>query len=331
MMRTLRTLQATCSHNARALLVLFFSSYCFADINILAHKGLHIPFRTPPEGADCVAELIDDPLKYPEKTRYFLENTLPAIREAFAIGATMVSINLWATADNRVVLFHDEKLDCRTDGAGSIESKTFAALRSLNVGWDYTPDGKKTFPWRDKTGSELVTMPSLEEVMAENPGRSFWIVIRTSNDEMARVILSKLSGYPEMVRRSALFASNRVNELVRGEFKETLKELEIPRLSTQKSDECLKAFRVGHTLPEVCANLDVIVSRDSALKLGDDVREFSRELGKMSPPSSLSVGGELGELVDDTKSAKVIKSNRQFFRAFMTGRIDLVGPAFAGP
>ena len=46
------------------------------------------------------------------------ENTLTANRKAIEIGADMVEIEVTITADDEVILLHDETLDRTTDGHG---------------------------------------------------------------------------------------------------------------------------------------------------------------------------------------------------------------------
>ena len=52
------------------------------------------------------------------------ENTLPAFREALSLGVQEVEFDLWATADRRVVVFHDSTLDRLTTGSGAINERT---------------------------------------------------------------------------------------------------------------------------------------------------------------------------------------------------------------
>ncbi len=62
------------------------------------------------------------------------ENTLSAIRWAINLGADMAEIDVQATADGHLVLFHDENLD-RTCGAqGRLADYTLTELRTLDAG-----------------------------------------------------------------------------------------------------------------------------------------------------------------------------------------------------
>jgi len=62
------------------------------------------------------------------------ENTLAAISEAIAIGADMAEIDVTLTADERVVVIHDETLDRTTNGVGKVADHNFDAIRGLDAG-----------------------------------------------------------------------------------------------------------------------------------------------------------------------------------------------------
>ncbi len=62
------------------------------------------------------------------------ENTLAAIREGWRQGADAVEFDVWLTADHRVVLMHDEKLERTTGAPGLVTTSTWAQLRELDAG-----------------------------------------------------------------------------------------------------------------------------------------------------------------------------------------------------
>lgn len=59
-----------------------------------------------------------------------LENTLPAAEAAIARNFA-IECDLQRTADNEVVVFHDDTLDRLTDSTGPVEAKTLAELRAV--------------------------------------------------------------------------------------------------------------------------------------------------------------------------------------------------------
>jgi glycerophosphoryl diester phosphodiesterase len=94
------------------------------------------------------------------------ENTLPAFARALEQGAEILETDVHATADGRVVIYHDERVDRTTDGAGAIAELTFDALRRLDAGYDFTTDGGRTFPFRG-AGIRIATLAEAFEAYPE--------------------------------------------------------------------------------------------------------------------------------------------------------------------
>jgi len=82
-------------------------------------------------------------------------------------GAERLELDVHATADGVVVVFHDDTLDRTTDGSGAIRSLTHAALGRLDAGYRFqAPDG--TFPFRDR-GLRVPTLAALLEALPDVP------------------------------------------------------------------------------------------------------------------------------------------------------------------
>lgn len=62
------------------------------------------------------------------------ENTLPAFRHAAQVGAHYIELDLRATADGRVVVLHDARVDRTTDGAGFVHDLSLDAVRHFDAG-----------------------------------------------------------------------------------------------------------------------------------------------------------------------------------------------------
>jgi glycerophosphoryl diester phosphodiesterase len=125
---------------------------------LVAHGAIGQPVRDGASGP-CAAVQI----RAPEHN--YIENTLPSIQRAYFMGANALEIDVQRTADGQVVAFHDETLDCRTNGKGRLRDRTLAELKALDAGYGYTPDGGKTFPLRGRIGA----IPTLEEVLNAAP------------------------------------------------------------------------------------------------------------------------------------------------------------------
>jgi glycerophosphoryl diester phosphodiesterase len=83
----------------------------------------------------------------------FPENTMGAFQAALAAGADMIEMDLRLSADGRVVVIHDARVDRTTDGSGAVEDMTAAELGRLDAG-----------AWFDPAFAS-VRIPLLEDVM----------------------------------------------------------------------------------------------------------------------------------------------------------------------
>ncbi|MCT7662667.1 glycerophosphodiester phosphodiesterase family protein [Shinella kummerowiae] len=176
-----------------ALLVWSFNSSLIAsapdgDTKLLAHRGAHQTFgQAHVENDTCTATLIDPP------THDYLENTIAGMRAAFAAGADVVEIDVHLTPDKKFAVFHDWTLDCRTDGKGVTEETDSATLKTLDIGYGYTADGGKTYPFR---GKGIGQMPMLEEIFAANPAGKLLINFKSRRAEEGEALAAMLEANP---------------------------------------------------------------------------------------------------------------------------------------
>ena len=140
---------------------------------ILAHRGVHQTFPQAGLTRDsCTANRINPPINP------FLENTIPSMKASFAAGATALELDIHPTTDGEFAVFHDWTVDCRTNGHGVTREQSMATLKGLDVGYGYTADGGKSYPFR---GKGIGLMPTLNEVLTTFPDKQFMINIK-SND-----------------------------------------------------------------------------------------------------------------------------------------------------
>lgn len=105
------------------------------------------------------------------------ENTLAAVRLAWAQGADAVEVDVHLTADHQLAVIHDPDT-ARTAGvAGLVANTTFPALQSLDVG-----------QWKDAafTGERI---PSLNAVLATVPvSRRIYIELKAGGLAVAELV-----------------------------------------------------------------------------------------------------------------------------------------------
>lgn len=152
---------------------------------VVAQRGIAQPLRDGADPQGCAAAQIQDP-----GGSLWIENSLPSLYKATRIGADAVEVDARRTADNRIVLFRDETLDCRTDGTGRVADRTLAELKALDIGHGYTADGGATYPMR---GRGVAGMPTLEQALRELRGVPLIVRFRGSDPADADAVLAEFA------------------------------------------------------------------------------------------------------------------------------------------
>jgi glycerophosphoryl diester phosphodiesterase len=69
----------------------------------------------------------------------FPSNTLYAFRKAVRAGADMLELDIGVTKDGKVIVMHDTTVDGKTNGHGTVASKTLAQIRRLDAAYWFAP------------------------------------------------------------------------------------------------------------------------------------------------------------------------------------------------
>jgi len=159
------------------------------DPEILAHRGVHVNWKkgTYDWATGCEATHIYEP------THDYIENTVESIAAAFAMGATIVEIDVRRSSDDQLVVFHDWMLECRTDGQGQVSDHPLEYLKGLDIGYGYTHDGGRTYPFR---GKGVGKMPTLVEVLRAFPDQKFLLDHKDGSMQTAELLVDVLKALP---------------------------------------------------------------------------------------------------------------------------------------
>lgn len=65
---------------------------------------------------------------------YYPENTMSSFRAAVEMGADMIELDVLLSKDNIPIVFHDEKLNAKTNGKGFVKDYTLLELKGLDAG-----------------------------------------------------------------------------------------------------------------------------------------------------------------------------------------------------
>ncbi|MEU6269777.1 glycerophosphodiester phosphodiesterase family protein [Saccharopolyspora shandongensis] len=221
---------------------------------LLAHRGVAQTFSTAGVGNDtCTAERIDAPV------HGFLENTIPSMRAAFDAGAHLVELDVHPTRDGQFAVFHDWRVDCRTEGFGTTRDFTMAELKRLDIGHGYTADGGRTFPFR---GRGIGLMPSLDEVLAAFPREP--LLIHVKSDDVAEGVA--------LAQRLSELDSSRLADIAvyGGDAPVQVVRDRLPRIRTMSKGimvDCLLQYEaIGWTgmIPDACANTELHIPESYA-------------------------------------------------------------------
>jgi glycerophosphoryl diester phosphodiesterase len=285
---------------------------------LLAHRGLAQTFsREGLTNDTCTATRIHAP------EHGFLENTLPSMQAAFDAGADVVELDIHPTTDGHFAVLHDWTVDCRTEGKGVTREHALAELKALDVGYGYTADGGKTFPFR---GEGVGLVPSLDEVFAAFPGKPLLINIK-SNDPDEGALLAQRLARLSPAERDLLMVYGADRPI-------TALSQRLPRLKVMSRatlERCgLTYLGLGWTgyVPNACRRTLMLVPANYAGLLWgwpnrflDRMRRVGTEVFVTGPyaPGDPGTSG-----IDDAAANRALPV--RFDGGIWTNRIDLIGP-----
>ena len=288
---------------------------------LLAHRGLHQTFPADGlKGDTCTAERI-----FPPEHGY-LENTLASMHAAFAAGANVVELDIHPTTDGYFAVIHDWTLDCRTNGKGVTREHTLVELKALDIGYGYTADGGKTWPFR---GKGVGQMPSLDEVLTAFPDKRLLIDIKSNEPADGEKLADRLARLPQpQLALIMVYGGDRPVAAVRARLPQ------LKTMSRASVRRCVLGYiGVGWSgwVPAAC--------RDGLLLIPVNVAPWmwgwpGRFLARMEAAGTevLAAGpwdGGFSRGIDDATTFAQLP--RGYSGGIWTNRIDRIAPLVSGP
>ncbi|WP_394891422.1 glycerophosphodiester phosphodiesterase family protein [Mesorhizobium sp. AaZ16] len=287
---------------------------------ILAHRGLAQSYDgTGLTGETCTAEKMLPP------RHDYLENTIRSMEAAFALGADVLELDVHPTTEGKFAVFHDWTLDCRTEGSGTTRDRSMAELKKLDVGYGYTADGGKTFPFR---GQGIGLMPSLDEVLARFPDRRFHINVKSNDAAEGGKLAVYLADLPPP--RRALLTVYGGNEPVEA-VKQALPDMRT--LSRRSLARCILQYAAlgwSGYVPEHCRGTTLLIPINVAGWLWGWPNRFLDRMDAAGIQIFLLgpyTGGGFSEGLDDPELIKNLPAG--YSGGISTDALDLIVPEIA--
>lgn len=295
------------------------------SIQLIAHRGVHQNFDSTGLGNDgCSANRIDPP------AHQFLENTIASMRAAFEAGADIVEFDVHPTTDGQFAVMHDWTIDCRTEGKGETRSHDMAYLRTLDIGYGYTADGGKTFPFR---GKGVGLMPEIKEVLAAFPEQKFLVNYKSNEEREGDMLADLLKAHPEWRNEIwGVYGGRPPTYRARDLIGPNAEGASLVAFSSRDVMNCLLQYlALGWTgyMPDICKNTAVMVPVNLAwLAWGwpnlfiQRMRDAGSEVILLGPYETGDPGTNGIDTIDEL--AQVPDG---FAGYIWTNKIELIGPA----
>lgn len=285
---------------------------------LLAHRGISQTFNPVGVTNDtCTATRIYPP------THAMLENTLSSMAAAVAAGADAIEIDVHPTTDDQFAVFHDWTLDCRTNGTGRTRDFTMAQLKQLDLGYGYSADGGKTFPFRGKIKE---AMPSLTEVLQQLPNLRVLINIKSNDPLEGQQLATYLNALtPERRALTAVYGGDKPVQAVRENTKDII------TMSKSSLKTCLISYAAlgwSGQVPSSCEKTLVLLPINYASWMWGWPNRFVERMN--SAGSAVFVAGPYGgdranTGIDSLETLKQLPSD--FKGGIWTNEIELIGGA----
>jgi glycerophosphoryl diester phosphodiesterase len=284
---------------------------------LLAHRGMSQTFSPVGVTNDtCTATRMNQP------THNMLENTLSSMAAAVAAGADVIEIDVHPTTDGQFAVFHDWTLECRTNSSGRTRDFTMTQLKQLDLGYGYTADDGKTFPFRGKIKE---SMPSLTEVLQQFPNLRVLINIKSNDPAEGLQLATYLNGLTAERRAlTAVYGGDKPVQAVRDNTKDII------TMSKSSLKTCLISYLVvgwSGQIPSSCEKTLVLLPINYADWMWGWPNRFVERM--RSAGSAVFVAGPYSgganTGIDTVEALKQLPAD--FKGGIWTNEIELIGEA----
>lgn len=291
-----------------------FSNKEAQGYKFFAHRGLAQTFdESKTNWNSNTAAMIDEPI------HDYLENTIPSMQAAFDLGADAVEFDVKLSKDNQLAVFHDSTLEYRTGIKGEIQDYTIAELKTMDIGYGYTADGGKTYPFR---GKGVGLMPTMDEVLSTFPDKEFTIEVKDGKIETYQVLWEKLKNLSsERLKQLTICCASEEGATYLREQSSSLRLLSKKMMITALTQYELVGF-TGY-VPEMMRNIELRIPFSYAKYLWGWPNKFMKRMDSVNTRVVITAGsGTISEGFDTLDSLQKIPEG--FSGYVWTNRIDEV-------
>lgn len=114
-------------------------------------------------------------------------NTLLAFDHAMSLGADVLEMDVHLSADDELVVIHDDTVERTTNGTGGVSTFTLAELQELDAGYHWPFHGE-TRPFQ----SQGVFIPSFAQVLGRYPGQRLVVELKENDVKLAQALCTAL-------------------------------------------------------------------------------------------------------------------------------------------
>lgn len=140
------------------------------------------------------------------------ENTLASFAHALDQGAAVLETDVHASRDGHVVISHDPDVARTTDGCGDVAELDLGALRALDAGYRFSPDGGASHPFRGRG----LRIPTLREAFEAFPEARFNIELKRADPRLVEGTLDAVEAAGRAGRTLLAAADDGAMAMLRG-------------------------------------------------------------------------------------------------------------------
>jgi len=195
-------------------------------------------------------------------------NTLEAAVNALSVGADILELDIHLTADNILVVRHDETIDSTTNGTGRIAEMTLAELSLYDVGFN-------EYDYPEKVAEKGIRIPTLESFFVTLPANRFLIELKPQD--------KKAVGYLcQLIKEYDLF-----NQVIVGSFHSSVLRnfrQQCPEIPTSLGEAeaqwmvVLNWLRLGHLYDPPGYSVQLPVEQDGIRVISQSLVDTARKL-----------------------------------------------------